>query len=85
MLGPGLAACVPATRNEPSLEQKCRELADQCEGLPAAREDLAECYAIGRRGMREAEHMDQCFLAWDECIDECEYLSFELAGASDGG
>jgi hypothetical protein len=82
-LGP--VACVPATRNEPSLEQKCRDLVEYCENVPSARRDLRDCYDVGRRGVREPENRDQCFLAWDECIDECQYLAERLSDAPDGG
>lgn len=83
--GAVVTSCVPATRSEPTLEEKCEELALYCRDLPAAREDLEQCYQVGRRGLREAEHQDQCFVAWDECIDDCVYLYQRREEPRDGG
>jgi hypothetical protein len=77
--------CVPATRSEPSLEEKCEDLVTFCADMPAARTDLRQCYDVGRRGAREPKHRDQCFFSWDECIDECVYLYQGRASAPDGG
>jgi hypothetical protein len=81
----GITGCVPATRNEPSLEQKCQDLVDYCADVPNARQDLQDCYDVGRRGLREAKQRDQCFVSWDACIDDCEYLYLQRAYAADGG
>lgn len=76
--------CASSARNEPSLEEKCSLLEEYCVELPGSREDLAECHDVGRRGRRNPEHRDRCFLAYDECFDDCYYL-YLLRDVADGG
>lgn len=77
-----LVACAPSARKEPSLEEKCEALARYCVDLPQSRKDLANCHDIGAQGAREPAHADQCFVAYDECYDDCYYLYLQRG---DGG
>jgi len=76
---------VPAARNEPSLEEKCADLERYCVDLPESREDLAECHDVGRAGVRDPDRRDHCFLAYDECFDDCYYLYLQRLDAADAG
>ena len=81
----GAIGCSPGVRNEPTLEEKCEALETYCVDVPETREDLATCHDVGRRGAREPAHADQCFVAYDECFDDCYYLHLAREEARDGG
>jgi hypothetical protein len=75
-------ACAPLSRNEPSLAEKCESLALFCQAAPRDRTVLRDCLAVGRRGVNDANHADQCFAAYDECIDLC-HVYYEIAAEAD--
>jgi hypothetical protein len=81
----GVLACAPLTRNEPTLDEKCEQLATYCDDLPAARDDLAECQKIGAQGTKDEANAAECFVAYDRCIDECVYLYQVQPQATDAG
>jgi hypothetical protein len=78
----GPLGCIPAAREEPTLEEKCEALETFCVDLPESREDLRTCHDTGARGLDEPSHQDRCFVAYDECFDDCYYL-YEQRRAQD--
>lgn len=81
----GVLACVPVTRNEPTLDEKCEQLAMYCDDLPDARDDLAECQKVGAQGVKDEDRTAECFVAYDRCIDECLNLYQLQPEATDAG
>jgi hypothetical protein len=77
--------CVPAARNEPTLEEKCEALERYCVDVPESRDDLTACHDVGRQGVRDPVRSDRCFVAFDECFDDCYYLYLQREDALDGG
>lgn len=72
-------------RTFPHPGQMCEDLVWVC-GDPVVWEypDLRRCYDIGRAGMQDSLHEDQCFAAYNECISDCSYFAYWL-GSYDAG